>query len=239
MVIGACLPMTVTMSIVLTKSSNGDEAVAVFNAATQNLIGVFLTPTLILMYLGVKGGDIDLADVFIKLSLKVVAPIIVGQVLQSVKSVANFVKMNKPLLIKMRERCLVFIVYTVFCTTFQGDNSGFGLSDAIVIFVVQLFLVVSFTILCWFLMKLFFSETPKLRATGVFGCTHKTVALGVPLINAIYASNPNVGFYTLPLLVWHPIQLILGTALAPRLSNFVKEEEDRLKSLKTSPITDV
>ncbi len=63
---------------------------------------------------------------------------------------------------------------------------------------------------------------------GLFGCTHKSVALGIPLINAIYEENPLVGFYTLPLLIWHPMQLIIGTFLAPRLSDFVDKEEERL-----------
>jgi hypothetical protein len=63
---------------------------------------------------------------------------------------------------------------------------------------------------------------------GLFGCTHKTVAMGVPLINAIYESDPAVGLYTLPLLIWHPMQLVIGTFLAPKLANFVKREHERL-----------
>lgn len=54
--------------------------------------------------------------------------------------------------------------------------------------------------------------------------------MGVPLITAIYEENSNVGFYTLPLLVWHPMQLLIGSFLAPRLSDFVEREESRLDS---------
>ncbi len=49
------------------------------------------------------------------------------------------------------------------------------------------------------------------------------------MINAIYESNPNVGLYTLPLLIWHPMQLVIGSALAPRISLWVEREEDRLE----------
>mmetsp|Transcript_25535 Transcript_25535/g.53348 ORF Transcript_25535/g.53348 Transcript_25535/m.53348 type:complete len:82 (+) Transcript_25535:833-1078(+) len=63
---------------------------------------------------------------------------------------------------------------------------------------------------------------------GLFGCTHKTVAMGVPLINAIYEDNPMVGLYTLPLLVWHPMQLVLGTAVAPRVAAYVERREKEL-----------
>jgi hypothetical protein len=52
--------------------------------------------------------------------------------------------------------------------------------------------------------------------------------MGVPLINAIYESDPLVGLYTLPLLIWHPMQLVLGSFLAPRLAAFVESEMQRL-----------
>ena len=51
-------------------------------------------------------------------------------------------------------------------------------------------------------------HSPKLRVMGLFGCTHRTNR-DVPLINAIYENNPAVG-HTLPLLIWHPMQLVLA-----------------------------
>jgi solute carrier family 10 (sodium/bile acid cotransporter), member 7 len=64
---------------------------------------------------------------------------------------------------------------------------------------------------------------------GLFGCTHKTISVGVPLINAMYEGNPlNVGLYTLPLLIWHPMQLLVGSILAPRLKAYVERERLRL-----------
>eukprot|EP00546_Thalassionema_frauenfeldii_P021803 CAMPEP_0178905628 /NCGR_PEP_ID=MMETSP0786-20121207/6381_1 /TAXON_ID=186022 /ORGANISM="Thalassionema frauenfeldii, Strain CCMP 1798" /LENGTH=227 /DNA_ID=CAMNT_0020577257 /DNA_START=97 /DNA_END=777 /DNA_ORIENTATION=- len=63
MVICSCLPMAINMVIILCKNADGDEAAAVFNSAVGNLIGIFLSPVLILGYLGVS-GDIDLVDIF-------------------------------------------------------------------------------------------------------------------------------------------------------------------------------
>jgi sodium/bile acid cotransporter 7 len=80
----------------------------------------------------------------------------------------------------------------------------------------------------WNMLKFMFPNDPKLRVMGLYGCTHKTVAMGVPLINAIYEDNPAVGLYTLPLLIWHPMQLVIGTFLSPRLAAFVEREEERL-----------
>lgn len=228
MVIGTSVPMTINMVLVLTKSSGGDEASAVFNAAFGNLIGVFLTPVLILAYLGVS-GDIDLVSVFYKLGLRVILPIAVGQLLQKFsKAVVNFVKKYKKYFKQAQEYCLVFIIYTVFCRTFL-EGSEAKAADIFIMIAIQFALLCSFMVLAWYLMKLLFRNRPKLRVMGLYGCTHKTVAMGVPLINAIYESNPNVGLYTLPLLIWHPMQLVIGSALAPRIANWVEREEDRLE----------
>ena len=64
--------------------------------------------------------------------------------------------------------------------------------------------------------------------TGVFGCTFKTVSLGVPLINAMYEDSPDVAMYILPLLMWYPMQLAIGSILAPRLYQFVQQQVEEL-----------
>ena len=65
-------------------------------------------------------------------------------------------------------------------------------------------------------------------------CHEKSVAMGIPMLNAIFESNPNVGLYTLPLLIWHPMQLVIGSFLAPRIANWVEREENRLEAEKHS-----
>ena len=66
-----------------------------------------------------------------------------------------------------------------------------------------LFYLGGFMILSWYVLRRFFE--PKLVVMGFFGCHHKTVAMGIPLIKAIYDGNPKMGMYVLPLLIWHPI----------------------------------
>ena len=230
MVIGTCVPITVNMVIVLTVASNGDEAAAIFNAAFGNLIAVFLSPALVIMYLGVK-GSVDIGTVFYKLGLRVVLPLVVGQILHKYsKTVVEFVKIHKAKFAKIQEYLLVFIVYTVFCKTFSnGVTSSVG--DVFIMIGFQFVILTSVMGLAWYALKICFPRHPKLRVMGLFGCTHKSVAMGIPLINAIYEDDPLVGFYTLPLLIWHPMQLVIGSFLAPRLSSFVKREEERLDSM--------
>jgi solute carrier family 10 (sodium/bile acid cotransporter), member 7 len=226
MVVCASLPMAINMVVVLTKASSGDEAAAVFNATCANLIGVFLSPALIPLYLGVS-GNADLLTVFYKLTLKVVLPVVVGQLLQLVPAVYEFVKQHKTAFKLAPQYSLIFILYTVFCRTFL-DGSDASLSDICLMMVFQLMLLSTVLGLSWMALGLLFPGEPKLRVMGLFGCTFKTVSLGVPLIGAIYEDNPAVGLYTLPLLIWHPMQLIVGSMLAPHLAAFVRREEARL-----------
>jgi len=233
MVICACLPMTINMVLVMTKSAGGDEAAAVFNAAFGNMLGVFVTPLLILMYLG-QEGSVDIEKVFVKLSLRVIAPIVVGQLLKNfVPPVTRFVAKYKPRFKKTQEWTLVFIIYTVFCNTFLEKSETTGV-DAIVMVAVQCCLLCLVMVVAWLFLKIFFPNSPKLRVMGLFGCSHKTVAMGIPLINAIYETDPDLAFYTLPLIVWHPMQAVIGSAISPKLNAFVEREEARLSSLKTT-----
>jgi sodium/bile acid cotransporter 7 len=55
--------------IVLTASAGGIVAAAVFNTSFGNVLGIFLSPALILGYLGSSSG-IALVDIFYKLSLR-------------------------------------------------------------------------------------------------------------------------------------------------------------------------
>jgi sodium/bile acid cotransporter 7 len=227
MVICASLPLTINSVSVLTKSAGGDEASAICNSAFGHMVGVFLTPLLILGYLGVT-GTVQLGDVFYKLAVRVVVPVLVGQLLHKFcPPVVAFNKKHKKHFIQAQQFALVFIVYTVFCRTFEQEMES-NIADIFIMIAVQFCLLCTVMTLAWLSLKLFFRDEPTLRVMGLYGCTHKTVAMGVPLINAIYEKDPLVGLYTLPLLIWFPMQLVLGSFLAPKLYAWVQSEKERL-----------
>jgi solute carrier family 10 (sodium/bile acid cotransporter), member 7 len=230
MVVCSCMPMTISMVVVLTQAANGNEASAIFNAAAGNFVGVFLSPLLILGYLRVT-GEIDLVRVFYQLALRVLLPGIVGQVLQRIQYVQSFAAKQKFILKQIQTYVLVFIVYTVFCETFS-DDTGSSIGDVFLMILFQLLILLTVMILAWYMLRFLYRNEPKLRVTGIYLCTHKTVAIGIPLITAIYsdsaATASKIGLYTLPLLIWHPLQLIIGTFVAPKLAKFVEREELRL-----------
>jgi len=159
MIICSSMSCTVNMVIILTKSSGGDEAAAVLNAALGNMIGVFISPLLILLYLGVD-AEVDLALVFFKVGVRVVLPVLVGQILQKCcPPIVNFTKQNKKHFKTIQEYCLIFIIYTVACTTFDNwDESSTGIGDVLLMVGLQFVLLSSLMTLAWFLLKLFFSQ---------------------------------------------------------------------------------
>lgn len=226
LVIVSCLPISINVSIVLSSASGGDLAAAIFHTAVSNVLGIFLSPVLILGYLGSE-GSIPLGQVFMKLSLQVAAPLVIGQILRLVSmAVREFQYKHKIWLLKAQEYLLVFIVYTIFCKGFNaGRRSSIG---NVFLLILYIFLFITFLkVLAWYSLRYFFPNEPELQVTGLFCCAHKTIALGVPLISALYAGNPNLAVYTLPILIWHPMQLVYGSLLVPRLSKYIVDERER------------
>lgn len=219
--------MAINMVIILSNTSHGDEGVAVLNSALGNLLGVFLSPLLITGYLGVS-GDVDLVDIFYKLAIRVVVPLVVGQVLQKMsKTVSEFANTYKTQLSKSQMYALLFVVYTVFCDSF-ANQSNVAIGYFLLVLLFQFLLLIFFTVVAWYVLRFLYRDEPELRVTGLFACTYKTISLGVPIINALYEGSPNLALYILPALMWYPLQLVIGSFLAPKLREFVRRENERL-----------
>jgi len=229
MIVCSCMPMSVSMVIVFTRTAMGETANATLVAPASSLISVFLSPLLILFYIGTK-TKIDLPSVIVKLLLRVLLPMIIGQLLRLfVKPVVTFVEDNITTFKRSQEYALIYIVYSVFCKTFQQTIEGAEFMDIVSMAVFQFTLLVICTIIAWICLKILFRDSPRLRVMGIFGCVQKSAAVGIPLIGAIYEHDPKLaGLYTLPLLIWHPSQMILGSALVPHLAEGVKKLEEYL-----------
>jgi sodium/bile acid cotransporter 7 len=60
---------------------------------------------------------------------------------------------------------------------------------------------------------------------AMFCASHKTLAFGLPLVNTIFEGNPNMAAYCAPIMFIHPLQLIVGSLLVPKLIEYTKGEE--------------
>jgi len=59
------------------------------------------------------------------------------------------------------------------------------------------------------------------RITALFCSPQKSLAIGLPLINIFYAGNPASGLVSLPLLTYHPMQLLVASTIVPYVKGIV------------------
>jgi solute carrier family 10 (sodium/bile acid cotransporter), member 7 len=177
MVMCACLPMTISSVSVMTQAAGGDEAAAVFNSAFGNFLGVFVSPLLIFGYLGVA-GDVELGGVMFKLALRVVLPVMVGQLLQrKSKFAVGLTRKYKRYFLKLQMYALLFLVYTVFCGYFSNGGYANHASDIFVMILVLFVLFCLLLLMSWMMLKIFFANQPQMRVMGLMGCVQKTVSV--------------------------------------------------------------
>ena len=93
--------------------------------------------------------------------------------------------------------------------------------------------------IAWFCLRWLVPNQPKLRVMGTICSANKTIALGAPLIGSIIEGRglANEGFYFLPLLMWHPMQLIFGSLQTSRYARWITSEEKRLETAATQHTT--
>eukprot|EP00903_Cladosiphon_okamuranus_P017560 g16174.t1 len=228
------LPTTVNMCVILTQSAEGNTAAAAFNAVLGNLLGVAITPAILLLLLGRRlDMPLSLLATFKKLGIKVVLPLALGQL-------ARFTSMRKlhecrPKAISRLSECILLsIIYTTFCDTF-ASTTGVTVSGAAaagggggVLVLAALLPVVHLLSLAALdaLSRLPFLKMDERDRIAVMFCgSHKTLAFGIPLIKALFEGHPSLGMLATPLLLFHPSELMLGSALAPMLRSRAEARE--------------
>ena len=239
-IILGCLPTTINMCVVMTTSSDGNISAALFNATFANILGIFISPIYIFQLLGVE-GNISLSDVLLKLTYKVILPTIFGQIIQSLPYndiKKYFLTPMKPYWKRTQETCLVLIVLNAFSNTFSS-NISISIYNILIMFLCMGLTQIFIYILVWYTSSIEINNNNcngckcnkfriKDRIAGLFCSTHKTLAMGIPLITTMYdsGSNNNVGLYTIPLLIYHPSQIIFGSIMAPYLREMVRKDEE-------------
>ncbi|CAM9794171.1 unnamed protein product [Ectocarpus sp. 8 AP-2014] len=237
-----CLPTTVNMCVILTQSAEGNTAAAAFNAVLGNLLGVVITPALLLLLLGRR---LDMAPsllaTFKKLGIKVVLPLALGQL-------ARFTPLrklheHKPKAISRFSECvLLSIIYTTFCDTFTnsaavaGTATGGGGGGVLVLMaVLPIVHLLSLAALDALSRVPFLKIDERDRIAVMFCGTHKTLAFGIPLIKALFEGHPSLGMLATPLLLYHPSELMLGSALAPTLRTRAEAREAAAGAAQNPP----
>lgn len=216
----AILPTTIASATALTVASGGAVPQAIFISIVSNLLAIVLVPLLALAYLSSESGvALSLMPVFTKLCWIVLLPLIFGQCLR--RYLREF-----SIRITERTRWLpqAAILYIVYLSFAQTVVSGFFESLSLSQFVLALFVVVILLLIAsWGVWRSssWIELQKDERISAFFTASQKSIATGLPLLTTIFASasvSLDTGLVLVPLLFYHPLQLLLGGILMHRFT---------------------
>ena len=236
LVVLACLPTTIGSGVALTNAAGGSVGVALFHAVFSNLAGIALSPALIFAYLGAELGaapgsaPVSTRAAIAKLGSQVLVPVVIGM---AVRASARFgpALASAPAKARLKlasDGVILAIVYNTFCNTFA---SGFGVpaSEITALFFVLSSLLCAYKAAIFLVARYVARLSPEDVVAATFMGSQKTLAFGLPLVKALFDGNPDLAWLCLPTLVYHPMQIALGSALVPKLRAFAAKGGDAEK----------
>jgi sodium/bile acid cotransporter 7 len=208
------IPSTVSSSVALTAAARGDVAVAVFNATLSSLLGVLLTPLWLSLVLGTSGHAFPFGAVVLDLTLWLVLPLALGQVMRPL--LASYAARQKARINAADRSTILLLVYTSFCDSVAGGVWQRGVT-AISLAVAAAALLLGVALgLTWLAGRALGFERAE-RIAALFCGSKKSLASGVPMARLIFGAQPGLALILLPLMIYHPLQLVVGGWLAGRL----------------------
>lgn len=208
------LPSTVSSSVALTAAARGNVPAAVFNATLSSLLGVFLTPLWIGLMMRTGSQQLELGPVILDLVIWLILPLVAGQLARPV--LGTFVGRHKKRIGTADRATILVLVYTSFCDSMKEgvwSNHGWGMIALTVAGSAVLFFAVMGIVGAVCDLLGFPAED---RIAAVFCGSKKTLASGVPMAQLIFGAHPGIGLILLPIMIYHPLQLIICGVLAGR-----------------------
>ena len=208
------LPSTVSSSVAMTAVAHGNVGGAVFNATLSSLIGIVLTPLWVTWVMRTSGSAPAILPVILDLLRWLVLPLVLGQMLRP--WLGGLAQRHKPKIGLVDRFTILLLVYTSFCDSFkQGVWTGHGVGQVLLISVVCTVLF-AFVMVVTALASKALGFTWEDRIAAIFCGSKKTLASGVPMAKLIFGLHPGMGLILLPIMIYHPLQLIVCGLLAQR-----------------------
>lgn len=216
----SCMPPPVSSAVILTKAVGGNEAAAIFNSAFGSFLGIFTSPMLLLFLMG-DSGNVPMGKVMKSLTMTVVAPLLVGQFLRRQESVRGWLATAQPPFGTIGKAILLAIIYSTFCDTFGGGNLNVNFSSLMAIIFIILFMQITLIGITFYVSRRSKMYSPEDTVCMMFCSTHKSLTLGIPMLKIIYAGSSSLSYLSIPLLVYHPTQILLGGILVPYIQKWL------------------
>ncbi|XP_076995994.1 sodium/bile acid cotransporter 7 isoform X2 [Tamandua tetradactyla] len=209
-----CMPPPVSSAVILTKAVGGNE-------------GIVITPLLLLLFLG-SSSSVPFASIFSQLFMTVVVPLIIGQIVR--RYIKDWLERKKPPFGAVSSCVLLMIIYTTFCDTFSNPNIDLDKFSLIVIVLIIFSIQLSFMILTFiFSTRNISGFTPADTVAIIFCSTHKSLTLGIPMLKIVFAGHEYLSLISVPLLIYHPAQILLGSVLVPTIKSWMMSRQKGVK----------
>ncbi|MBQ2788959.1 MAG: bile acid:sodium symporter [Thermoguttaceae bacterium] len=219
----AALPSTVSSSVVMTNIARGNVPAAIFDASFSTLLGVFITPLWMRIFVDAETGGRGFGVVLLSLTAQAILPIILGVLAN--RRWGEFSRRNEKRLRKFDQGTIVLIVYTSFCNSFAEkmfDGLSGGTLFALSVGMVALFFVV-FGIVYVVCRALRFSREDAVAT--LFCGSKKSLVHGVATSRVILSAPNMAGILILPTMIYHALQLIIVSVIAQRFAKIAEREE--------------
>jgi sodium/bile acid cotransporter 7 len=206
------LPSTVQSSIALTSIAQGNVAGAVCAATASSLIGLLLTPLLFGFLAHMRGGGMDASGMWQVLA-QLLLPFVAGHLLRP--WIGAWVARNKSLLAITDRGSILLVVYTAFsAAVVHGiwQQLPPAMLGALAIVVAGL-LAAALLITSAGARAFGFAHADEVAA--VFCGSQKSLVAGIPIASVLFA-GPTLGVVVLPIMIYHPLQLVVCAWLARR-----------------------
>jgi len=215
------LPATVQSAIAFTSIARGNIPAAICSAATSSLLGIFITPLLVLLMLGQSGAGLPFLDAVLKIMLQLLLPFVLGQIAR--RWIGSWVDRNKVWLKHVDQCSIYLVVYTAFSSAVVGGLwSQLPLQQILLLVLACCVLLALVLGLSWWLAKRLNFDTAD-RITILFAGSKKSLAQGVPMAQVLFASSA-IGPIILPIMLFHQIQLLVCAILSKRFADRPQDE---------------
>lgn len=212
-----CLvPSTVQSSIAFTSMARGHVSAAVVSASLSNIVGVLLTPLLVLLLMNTSGAPRVDASAIRDIVLQLLLPFAAGQLL---RPWLGEPLARHPLLTKAVDRgSILLVVYAAFSIGMTehiwSSVDPWRVVAVAAISAALLALVLAFTAAAGHWAGFDRGD----RIVLLFCGSKKSLASGLPMALVLFGP-PTVGLIMLPLMLFHQIQLVVCAVIASRLAN--------------------
>lgn len=217
----AALPSTVSSSVVMVSIAHGNLPAAIFNASLSSMLGIFITPLWMSFFIKESASASEFADVIIKLCFQVLVPVIAGFLMH--RWLGHFADKYKTRLRYFDQAVILLIIYTAFCESFYGKVfSNHSLTEITLLAALML----AFFLFMFGLMHLiasYFGFSREDRIAILFCGSKKSLVQGALMGRLLFPNPVALGVILLPLILYHALQLLVGSSIAERMARVRKE----------------